>query len=282
MDFPVTFQCNNDCISCIFDTRQMKLMQDPLPESLQEFIGEQKDEECIAFTGGEPTLSKHLFKLLKYTRQKWPEKHIFLVSNGRKFSEKNYARELAELKLGNFKVGIPIFSHNPAIHDEITRAKGSFDETIKGIENLIKLGVEVELRIIVNKMNYQEMSKTAEFIAKNLKGILRVVFINMKYTGNAFINRKKLFVRYSKLAPFVEKAANALIEKGFEVKLFHFPLCIIQEKYWNLAAGITKQENELVYSKNCRGCTVKDICPRIWISYLPLAGEKEFKAISKE
>ncbi len=257
-------------------------MPDPSLESLQEFIGEQKDEECIAFTGGEPTLSEHLFKLLKYTRQKWPKKHIFIVSNGRRFSEKSYARELAELKLGNFKVGIPIFSHNPKIHDEITRVKGSFDETIKGIKNLVGLGVDVEVRIIVNKMNYQEMSKTAEFIVKNLKGILRVVFINMKYTGNAFINRKKLFVRYSRLAPFIERATDLLLENDFDVKMFHFPLCLIERKYWDLAAGITKQENELVFSKNCRGCSVKEKCPRIWISYLPLAGEKEFKAIPKE
>lgn len=254
-------------------------MPDPWPEPLQEFISQQESEECIAFTGGEPTLSKHLLKLLEFTRQKWPKKHIFLVSNGRKFSDKKYARQFLEANLGDFKVGIPVFSHNPKIHDEITKAKGSWNETMAGIKNLVELGIDVEVRIIVNKMNYREMGKTAEFIAKNLKGILRIVFINMKYTGNAFINRKKLFVRYSRVVPFVQRAADVLLENGFGVKMFHFPLCLIDKKYWDMATGITKQENELVFSKNCRGCSVKNICPRIWISYLPLAGEKEFKAI---
>jgi len=254
-------------------------MQSPRIDSLYDFISNQGPDEFIGFTGGEPTVRKELFKILKYARRKWPEKHIFLVSNGRKFSDKKYAKELAELKLGNFKIGIPIFSYNPAIHDKITEVTGSWAEAIKGIKNLLELNIDIELRIIVNKMNYREMEKTAEFLVKNLKGVFRVVFINMKYTGNAFIHRKKLFIRYSKVVPFVQKSADILVENSFEVKLFHFPLCLIDKKYWDMAVGTTKQEIELAYSKNCRGCSVRDICPRIWISYMPLAGENEFKPV---
>ncbi|MCX6802534.1 MAG: radical SAM protein [Candidatus Diapherotrites archaeon] len=277
MDCALTFQCNNDCISCIFDTRQMRLMPDPSQKELEEQISRSEEAQYMGFTGGEPTLLEDLAGLLSFARGKWPQKEIFLVSNGRKFADKEYAKKF--LGLGNFRIGIPIYSHKRQKHDKITRAAGSWAETIEGIKNLVEFGLKVELRVIVNRENFRELEKTAEFISKNLKGVARIVFINMKYTGNAFIYRKKLFVRYSAAAPFVEKAAGVLAENGFEVRLFHFPHCVIGRKYWPMSAGVTKQEEELTFSKNCTACSVKGLCSRIWISYLPLAGEEEFKAV---
>ncbi len=281
MDLPVEMQCNNDCISCIFDTRQMRLMRNSSTDSLLAFLKKEQGEEPIGLTGGEPTLRKDFFTLLKRIRENWPDKYVFLVSNGRKFAGLAFSKKLANLKMGNFKIGIPLFSHNAKVHDAHTQVKGSFNETVEGIKNLIKLGVEVELRVLVTKMNYRELKKTAEFIAKNFKGVFRVVFINLKYTGNAFIYRKKIFVKYSELAPYAQDAARYLINEGFYVRLFHFPLCTIDREFWEIAEGISKQEEELRLLKKCKMCKLKDRCPRIWISYPPLAGTDEFKPALK-
>jgi len=86
-------------------------------------------------------------------------------------------------------------------------------------------------------------------------------------------------VHYSKAAPFAQKAVDVLREKGFQARLFHFPLCIIEKKYRPLAEGTTKGELDLALPKKCDSCTLKEKCPKIWKSYLPLAGESEFKPV---
>ncbi len=282
MEWPLTFKCNNNCISCILDTRQTKNLGEPFLEQIKEVIDKVPAEEVLCFTGGEPTLRKEFFEILSYARKKHPEKFIFVVSNGRKFADENFTKKLASLNLGNFRIGIALYSHKASVHDEIAQAKGSWHEAVQGIKNLLKYGFNVELRILVERLNYLEMEDFARFIVENFNGLERVVFINLKYTGNAFINRKRIFVRYSKAAPFVQKAADILLENGFEVKLFHFPLCIIDKKYWPLAEGTTKQESELTLLEKCEFCVVKDRCPKIWKSYLPLAGTKEFQPILRK
>jgi His-Xaa-Ser system radical SAM maturase HxsC len=276
MEWPLTFQCNNDCISCISDTRQTKNRRDSLFKQVKDAIDNVPENEIISFTGGEPTLRKEFFEILGYARKKHPGKFIFIVTNGRKFSEKDFFEKLLSFEIGPVRFGIPLYSHREEVHDGITRTRGSWSEAIQGIKNLLGKGFKVELRILVEKQNYRELPETAKFIAETFPKLERVVFINLKYTGNAFLNREKVFVRISKSNPFVEEAAEMLLEKGIEAKLFHFPLCTIPKKYRPLAEGITKQESELTLLGKCNSCKLKEKCPQIWKTYLPLAGEEEF------
>ncbi|MCX8189716.1 MAG: radical SAM protein [Candidatus Diapherotrites archaeon] len=279
MEWPLTFKCNNNCISCIIDTRMTCWLGQQSKAKLFEIIDKIPETEIFGVTGGEPTLREDFVDILAYARKKHPNKFIFVVSNGRKFSGKDFVDKISKHKLEPIRFGIALYSHKPEVHDSITQFKGSWNETVNGIKKLLEKGFKVELRILVEKINYKHLKKTAEFIVKNFKGLERVVFINLKYTGNAFINRRKVFVRYSKAAPFVEKAAETLLRANFEVMLFHFPLCIMDKKYWHLAEGITKQETELTLIEACEICKVKEKCPKIWKSYIPLAGEEEFNPI---
>ncbi|MFH1235024.1 MAG: radical SAM protein [Candidatus Diapherotrites archaeon] len=276
MEWPLTFQCNNDCISCISDTRQAKNRRDSFLKQVKDAIDNVPEKDIISFTGGEPTLRKEFFEILEYARKKHPEKFIFIVTNGRRFSEKDFFEKLLSLEIEPLRFGIPLYSHREEVHDRITRAKGSWSETIQGIKNLLGKGFKVELRILVEKANYRELKETAKFAAEAFPGLERVVFINLKYTGNAFLNREQVFLRIAKSNPFVLEAADLLLEKGIETKLFHFPLCTIPEKYRPLAEGITKQESELTLLGKCNSCRAKASCPQIWKTYLPLAGEEEF------
>ncbi|MEM4662741.1 MAG: radical SAM protein [Candidatus Diapherotrites archaeon] len=279
MEWPLTFKCNNNCISCIIDTRMTPYLGEQRRDVLNSIIDKVPENEILSLTGGEPTLRADFVDILNYARKTHPEKFIFVVSNGRKFSDKSFVTQLNKYALEPIRFGIAIYSHDPKVHDSITLTKGSWNETVQGIKNLLERGFKVELRILVEKANYKYLNKTAKFIIKNFKGLERVVFINLKYTGNAFINRHKIFVRYYKAAPYVQQAADILLKAGTEVRLFHFPLCILNKEYWHLAEGVTKQETELTLLKKCKICRVKEKCPKIWKSYLPLAGEKEFKPI---
>ena len=129
-------------------------------------------------------------------------------------------------------------------------------------------------------MNYKFLPEIAKFISREFRGIDRVVFINMKYTGNAWVNRKKLFVRVSDVAEYAERAVDILNRENIEVRLFHFPLCILKSNYRRYAEGVTKQLYELTFVPQCRECKLKEKCPRIWRSYVKIAGGEEFTPIS--
>ncbi|MCX6802457.1 MAG: radical SAM protein [Candidatus Diapherotrites archaeon] len=279
MEWPLTFQCNNDCISCIFDTRQIKNMGAPFTKEIKNTIDNVPAGETLCLTGGEPTLRKDFFEIVQYALKKRPNELLFIVSNGRLFSKKRFAEKFKKLSRQNLRIGIPLYSHDPKIHDLITQRKGSWKETVQGIENLAENGVKVELRILMEALNYKDLKETAEFISRKFQNIERIVLINLKYSGNAFINRGDVFVKCSEVAPFVEEVALILMKKGFEVKLFHFPLCTIRSDFWEMAKGTTKNTAELAFAAQCRDCRMKKECPMIWKTYLAIAGGSEFQPI---
>lgn len=251
----------------------------PSEESIKNAIDRVVPGDTLGLTGGEPTIREDFLKFLKYAYRRDPEMNVFIVSNGRMFSYTDFVKKVVSVGLKNLKIGIAIYGHTARMHDATTRVPGSFKQTSAGIENLSKNGIPVELRIIVSKVNYKDLENIAKHITEKFSGIYRTVFINMKYTGNAYINRKSLFIRYKDVVPYAQKAADILTKNKIDVRLFHFPLCVTDKKYWDMAKGVTKQESELMFIKTCEECNVKDKCPRIWKSYWVLAGDSEFKAI---
>lgn len=280
MDIPLTFRCNNNCTSCIIDSRLAAKRGHLTWSELKKRI-DRLSESCdtVGITGGEPTIAKHFFKFMAYLRDTRPDIMVFLVSNGRMFSYPEFARRVSGLGIKNLRVGMAIYSHDPAVHDSITMNQGSWEQTAKGIKNLMGLGIRVELRIIVNRLNYASMEDTARYMSSNFIGVERVVFINMKYTGNAFRNREGIFVRYRELAPYTASAVGILLKAGIDVRLFHFPLCTLPDKYRELATGLTKQKAELTFVEACKDCKSRQDCPMIWKTYLILAGDDEFRPI---
>jgi MoaA/NifB/PqqE/SkfB family radical SAM enzyme len=196
------------------------------------------------------------------------------------FAYKEFAKKLADLNLGNFRVAVALYSSREEIQETVTRSKGSFRQTVQGIKNLIIFKIPTEVRIIINRMNYKYLEEFANFICSEFHGLDRLVFINMKITGNAYKNRDKVLVKYRELVPFVEKAVEVLKKNNINTLLFHFPLCTIPEHLWDSAKGITKDElEELTFVEECEKCRIKKECPMIWKSYALVAGKEEFKAV---
>jgi len=278
-DYPFCFGCNNNCISCINKTEYVSKKPGPPLFEIKEIIDKidpSSGSFCIG--GGEPTLRKEFFDILVYARKKHPDMYIFLTTNGRMFCYRNFAKKLAGLNLGNFKVGVGIYGHNAKLHDYITQCKGSFNQTVLGIKNLIREGIAVETRVIINRLNYVYLPDISQFAVNNFPNIERFVFINMKYTGNALINKEKIFVKISDVSPFTEEGVRILVKNNINTRLFHFPLCLLPENFHEIAEGVTKNRRELTFAEECHKCSLNEKCPMIWKSYVEIAGEGEFKA----
>ena len=270
--------CNNCCIMCTeimpplnkwdLTTRQVFDRIDSMPE----------DVDKIGLTGGEPTIRKDIVDIIKYAKQKRPNAIVFLVTNGRMFAYRNFAEKI--INAGVDEIATEIHGPTAEEHDKITRTKGSFDETVKGIKNILDLGFKnLEIRIVIHKWNYKSLPEIAKLIAKEFPAIKRVVPFPMDIIGNANMNRDKLLVKMTDIIPYLERMIDILVKNKIDVSIYHTPLCILDKKYWKYNAGKTVEDRRLE-KKFCENCSVKKECAGIWKTYAFRVGTDEFKAFS--
>jgi len=276
----LNYKCNNRCSSCIMESMNSNLEKD-LETIKKEIDIITENLNHIEFNGGEPTLNKNLFEIIRYTLEKKPSIEITLITNSRIFSLPAYVKKLKALDIKNFKICTTLYGNNSKIHDAITRTPKSFEQQIKGIRNLLNGGIKIELRIVINKINYTSLEEMAHFIITNFnnKDFILINFISMKIFGESYKNKDIVSVKILETTPFVEKAIELLQKEKFNIRLSHFPHCVLEDKFWNTLAGITAEKEEIVFLSQCKSCKKRKVCSRIWKSYSKIFGGGEFKPI---
>ena len=160
MDMALTFRCQNDCVHCYaggphetpeLTTAQWKNVIDKLSD-IGVFI--------LTFTGGEPTLRDDLPELLLYAQNKGMV--TGLISNGRRLKDKAFVEVLE--KSGLDFVQITLESHKPLVHDAMTGAKGSWKETVAGIQNAVQSKIYVSTNTTLSKHNADDFLTTIDYI----------------------------------------------------------------------------------------------------------------------
>ena len=189
-DFCVWNKCNNNCLMCT-NPPEFKDEESSFSYSKQDLISriESLKEkglgmDNINLTGGEPTIHPDFLFLLRKIRRILPKNRIIIVSNGRMFSYPGFVRDC--LLINNLSLEIALHGPNAGLHDRVTSAKGSFDQTVAGIDNILKYrnsSQELEIRIIITRLTCKYLSETINFIKKRFPGADRVVLIFMEMEG---------------------------------------------------------------------------------------------------
>lgn len=268
----ITNQCNSNCVMCptaeSIRQRETNYSADNLIEIIRHFP---QDAPHITITGGEPfLLKKDIFKVFNYLKTNFDYSEYLLLTNGRAFCSKEYANLFAENAPTNIILGIPVHGHNSEIHDSITQAKDSFNQTIAGIKNLIARGADIELRIVVSKMNADDLTLISDLIISELKGIMCVKIIGLEMTGNAARNRDVVWIDYPTAFEKSKECIDNLIKAGIDVGIYNFPLCAVDKKYWNICEK-SISDYKIRYTDDCNNCKVKDACGGIFSGTIRLA-----------
>lgn len=263
----LTMQCNSNCIMCPCSEasrRNGRLCSANELISIMNYMPE--DVEHLTLTGGEPTLLKEdFFEFLTHIQNTRSGTHFQLLTNGRAFSDYRFTERFISCLPDSIDVGIPIYGYNSETHDSITRADGSFKEAIIGIHNLLHYHIDVEVRIVLTKMNIEYLDKIAAYIVKYLPGVNKVAFMGLELMGNAAKNMAEVWIPYEEASKKSEKAVNRLIANGINVQLFNMPLCKVPENLWNVCA-MSITDYKVQYNEECANCAVKNICGGIFES----------------
>ncbi len=275
----MTSKCNNNCIMC---TRKVLLTGDYGQPTKKELINRlnklDQSVDSILLTGGEPTIRKDFFDILRCINKKFPKTEIKLITNGRLFYYSSFIKKLKSIK--NLYIISEFHGSNAKLHDIITRSKGSFNQTFEGIKNLLANNFKVELRIVVSKLNYKDTANIAKLYANQFKKIKRVVVFPIDIMGSAYTNKNSVIISYTESIPYIEKAIDTLKNNDLKCSLYHIPFCVIPERYHKfIKRGLTVMDKRITFVKACEDCKFKKNCPGIWRNYTKIIKLNEFKPI---
>ncbi len=253
----LTERCNSKCIMCV---QPPKAFSDntALASALIELID--TPAECIGITGGEPTLVwDGLLQILKRCRERFPTTEIQLLSNARLLKNYEKSQVLAEAGGNQLMVCVPIYCDISQIHDTIVGVRGAFWETIEGIYNLERLNIPVEIRTVVQKLNYQRLPQWSEFVYRFFPFVRHVAIMSIEPIGLALKNLEKIWIDPVDYVTYLEVSVKILHRGDLKISIYNHQLCTLPHHLWKFAKkSISEWKN--VFFKECDHCIEKYDC----------------------
>lgn len=263
----VTEQCNSNCVMCsqppkdvddhhLIDAylEAIPLMDPATPE--------------LGITGGEATLlGERLLRLIEACRSYLPSTALHMLSNGRLFRYLSLAQAIADIKHPDFMIGVPLYSDIAHHHDHVVQAMGAYDQTLRGILNLKRCGVKVELRVVLHQLTIARLPQLARFIARNLPVVDHVALMGLEMMGYVKMNLGAIWIDPKHYQRELGEAVGELSRAGVRVSIYNHQLCVLDKPLWPFAVkSISDWKNE--YLPVCDQCAVKGDCGGFFSSTL--------------
>jgi len=281
------YKCNNDCIFCVYlnareiPSRPSKEIKQDLKKYASKGIQE------VIFTGGEPTIRKDLLDIVCFAKQ-MNFKKIQVQTNGRSFRNIKFAKE--SIRAGVNEFAISLHSPNKEIHDYLTRRTGSWEDTVSGLRNLIKLNQTVLTNTVITMQNYKMLPQMAKFL----------LALKVKSFQFGFVNPRSVMDKFDEVVPYKREVRKYVIDalnvpgKTIIQKMVQaYPYCFMKgyEKYCSdlyspptdlIATEVYQnfEEFEKIHYRTkgevCSECKYANLCGGPWKEYVEERGWAEF------
>jgi len=295
VDIKTGFVCNNNCIFCVQADNKCTGNR-PFKEIKEDLIEAKKRCTGVVLTGGEVTIRKDFFNIVKFAKETGYEK-IQIQTNGRMFSSLDFCKKTIEAGATEFSPALHGYCKNQ--HDSLTESPGSFNQTIKGIKNLKSLGAYVLTNTVIVKSNYSSLPKIAKLLIKLDINQFQFAFVHPM--GNAWKNFGNIVPRITLVKPYLHRALQMGINSKKKAMAEGMPYCFMQgyeqcisentmpeteirgKKFQNTNSfdKQRKEEGKVKFSQ-CKKCKYDSVCEGPWKEYSKKYGTKEFIPIKNE
>jgi His-Xaa-Ser system radical SAM maturase HxsC len=254
-----TDRCNSLCVMCSQPPRDVddsgrasELIR------LIELIDPATEE--LGITGGEPTLLRQgLLDVVAACRDQLHATALHVLSNGRRFYYWKYASALGRVGHPDLMIGVPVYSDIDSEHDYVVQARGAFDETIIGLQNLARAHVPIEIRVVIHHDTYERLPALGEYIYRNLPFAAHVAFMGLEVIGFAKANIRQLWVDPVDYADVLEEAVLMLAASKMNISIYNHQLCTLPPSLWPYTRpSISDWKRE--YAPECDGCSKVGQC----------------------
>ena len=255
----VTDQCNSYCVMC---SQPPKLVDDRgrVREILQLIDLMDPSTPELGMTGGEPTLfGEDFLHIIRRVKDHMPTTSLHVLTNGRLFFYRSFARAIAGVAHPDLMLGIPLYSSIDWEHDFVVQARGAYDETLAGIRNLDRNGVRIEIRFVLHGLTYRYLPRLASFVVRNLPFVAQVAIMGLEPIGFAQANASSLAVDDQAARDVTSQAVETLALAGIPIALYNQQLCHLDRALWPFAVrAISDWKND--FAPECDACAVKERC----------------------
>jgi radical SAM protein len=139
---------------------------------IDQIIAFGKPYPLVVITGGDPLMREDVFDIISYGVGKGLR--IAMAFSGTDLGE----RKLQELKeAGVARIAISIDAINPEVHDSFRGIRGTFEQSLKILENAIRLGIPVQINTTVTRMNLHELPGIARLAMEKEVALWDVFFV---------------------------------------------------------------------------------------------------------
>lgn len=229
-------KCNNNCMVCSVSKKIKR--ERGMREIINDMeIGREKDFLKIEFTGGEPSIRRDIFELVKKSKELGYE-ITGISTNGRMFKYEDFCEKI--IKAGLNRITISLLGSKKEIHDAITRTPGSFGDILDALNNLKKHNIYINFSTVVNKINLFDLAELSKLILS--KGVGHWNLLDLLEEGNAEKYLSALFYDYD---VFLNEVGKIDISKFKEICFFDFPEDLFGNKFKN-------KKNIKIINKNDR------------------------------
>lgn len=222
-------RCNNNCLFCYDKDSPDEGLESVDPaELLDKTLAEAEREGIrrIGVSGGEPTIYPGLLGFAKKLRDRGLS--ISVLTNGRALKDMDMLESLLDAGVDHFHISV--HSDQESTHDAVTRAKGSFRETLRGLENIrearSKRSFELTVTHVMHQLNYQRLKEFAAFISE-----FKPYYVLLSYSIVHTVSpdgMRSLLVSLEDIMPRVLEACDIFQRLGQKVYIDNIPPCMMR------------------------------------------------------
>lgn len=164
--FELTRRCNLHCKQCFASCRQVdqaELSGDEVKHILLQLAA--AGVINVRFTGGEPSLRRDLFEILRYAKQLGLV--VSLQTNGVYDDPEVFVTELADINCDQVTVSIDGLGE---VHDAL-RGAGAFAAVEKSLRVYADCGIKIRLNLLAHRQNLEQLPEIFAFAAANSAGV---------------------------------------------------------------------------------------------------------------
>ena len=155
----LTPRCNLSCLHCYADSGPT--VADPGVVDWKSVMKQGRELGCslVQFIGGEATIHPRFWDYAEYASACGFD--VTEVYSNLTTLTRQGARRLAEL---GFSVATSFYSPSAEVHDRITRQKGSFGRTCRGIDNALSAGIDLRVGLVDIGVNSSDLKGAVDFL----------------------------------------------------------------------------------------------------------------------
>jgi len=277
----VNFHCNQACDFCFVSTH-LPPAGDAQVRAAIEAAG--REGAVLVLSGGEPTLNPRLLEYVELARR-CGVRAVELQTNAIRLADRALTRALAAA--GIDQATVSLHASDAATSDAITAAPGTFECTVRGIDELSAAGVRVRLNFVFCQANREDFPRFVDMVAQRWpRAGITPVFVG---SHTDLVPRTSWLVpSFGEIMPDLAAGLARAHAAGLEIGGFDtmcgMPLCVLPETerrfYSHVPLPPGAGDGEFVKAEGCARCSEGHRCYGVRRGYAEIYGTGELRPLA--